>query len=182
MRRTKFAFAFLTVALTTLAMGADAPSPVVNAENVWTFYREFKPTTKEPLVVLPFYSSVGCISTFYSSIPSSHAGLIRIYSNPVGEKRLAGETKGPFPVGSVIVKEKLTQENKAVGIGGMIKRAPGYDADNGDWEYFYVDKEAAFSTGKMTHCMNCHAQSKDNDYVAAVRNIAKPVSNGVNPK
>src|SRR4051794_40454018 len=55
----------------------------------------------------------------------------------------------PMPVGTVVVKEKHGQ---ALGVepgaapaeyGAMVKRGPGYDPANGDWEYWYVERQPA---------------------------------------
>ena len=50
----------------------------------------------------------------------------------------------------------------------MIKRAPGYDASNGDWEYFYYGGPGEFASGRIQSCIECHrsAQSKDYTYRA----------------
>jgi hypothetical protein len=56
-------------------------------------------------------------------------------------------------------------DNSVAGIGGMIKRAPGFDSKNGDWEYFYSGKTAGFSIGRLQNCAECHAGAKTTDYV-----------------
>lgn len=77
-----------------------------------------------------------------------------------------------YPVGSVIVKEKLAQDGKPglsvnaeTGIAGMIKQEPGYSPEHGDWAYFYVESPAAAVSGRLDSCIDCHGNAKANDYV-----------------
>ena len=81
-----------------------------------------------------------------------------------------------YPVGSIIVKEKhgqfyeaRTPERKMVsdldGIGGMIKRPPGFDPDHGDWEYFYREQKKPIESGKIETCVKCHEGAKWQDHV-----------------
>ena len=83
--------------------------------------------------------------------------------------------KGAYPPGSVIIKEKALgsyQEDFAStgprakeGVGGMIKRAPGYDPDHGDWEYFYFEDPSKIEAGKISSCVTCHAGAAETDHV-----------------
>ena len=81
-----------------------------------------------------------------------------------------------YPVGSIVVKEKQglgywgdNQVNRGAkthsGVGGMIKRAKGYDRDHGDWEYFYFEDPAKIESGKIASCVQCHAAAAEMDYV-----------------
>jgi hypothetical protein len=78
-----------------------------------------------------------------------------------------------FPAGAIIVKEKLGNDRSAAAVGGMIKRDAGFDPANGDWEYFYVAKPGGFSTGHLQNCIECHARTKQTDYVYSVRKLVK---------
>lgn len=99
---------------------------------------------------------------------------IHIYVNRLAEDTITEKSKS-FPVGGIIVKEKLKLDgfDQAVhGIGGMIKRTPGYDSANGDWEYFYADKTTKFSSGRLKSCIECHTDARATDYVFSVWKIA----------
>ncbi len=83
---------------------------------------------------------------------------------------------GVYPVGSVVVKKKEPQgywtndgARKSVklpdGVGGMIKRAKGYDRDHGDWEYFYFENIAHIESGKINSCVKCHDGGAGKDHV-----------------
>jgi hypothetical protein len=82
----------------------------------------------------------------------------------------AFDRKAPYyPVNSVIIKEK-----SSIGIGGMIKHAPGYDPAHGDWEYFYLDDPSQVSHGKIASCIGCHSSAASTDYVFGT--WAKPLA------
>jgi hypothetical protein len=81
-----------------------------------------------------------------------------------------------YPVGSIVVKQKLGQfyftdgpQRKDVstldGVGGMIKRPPGFDPEHGDWEYFYTEEKKPVEFGKIESCVKCHAGVKWQDHV-----------------
>jgi hypothetical protein len=79
-----------------------------------------------------------------------------------------------YPIGAVIVKEKLLGKNPTA-LGGMIKRAKGFDPDHGDWEFFYATLQQSangpmmavtrFDSGKLTHCVQCHNAVAEKDHV-----------------
>jgi hypothetical protein len=86
------------------------------------------------------------------------------------------ENAASYPVGSIIVKEKKAMSYRAGdrssamtkardGVGGMIKRPPGYDPEHGDWEYFYFEDAAKIERGKIASCVQCHAGAAGKDYV-----------------
>jgi hypothetical protein len=88
-----------------------------------------------------------------------------------------GQSAKRYPVGSVIVKEKQGLEYDAEGklpqrtaktsngVGGMIKRTPGYAPDDGDWEYFYFEAAMKVEHGKIKSCIECHRGAAATDYV-----------------
>jgi hypothetical protein len=85
-----------------------------------------------------------------------------------GQAEAAFKSGGTYPVGAAVVKRKLREKNDklvASGVGGMIKRAPGYDPKHGDWEYFYFEDEAKIESGKIDSCVNCHRLAAKTDFV-----------------
>jgi hypothetical protein len=99
---------------------------------------------------------------------------ILIYMNDLAADAF-GKGSKPFPVGSVVVKRKTilgyrdNSGNYGIhgenGVGGMVKRAPGYDPAHGDWEYFYFDNPAKIQSGRIDSCVKCHETAKGKDYV-----------------
>jgi hypothetical protein len=67
----------------------------------------------------------------------------------------------------MIVKEKLDSTGAVTGVGGMIKRAPGFDEKNGNWEYFYANKGEKLTQGRLDNCANCHSGAHATDSVFA---------------
>ena len=149
---------------------AGDPPPAVTKDTVSTFYRQFKRVTKDPHYVAPLTATL-CMAPGPELVEREkrmtglhHRTSVHIYANPPAEDVIKVNT-GVFPAGAVIVKEKLAADGSVTGVGGMIKRAPGFDAKNGDWEYFYSDSAAGFSIGKLQNCADCHANAKAADYV-----------------
>jgi len=92
------------------------------------------------------------------------------YVNAIGEHAMLHEKNPKFPVGSVIVKEKLDSPDSASKrtlLTAMIKHESGYDPAHGDWEYVVMNGDASLlqARGKLANCGGCHAQKKNTDYV-----------------
>jgi hypothetical protein len=158
---------------TALASAAYAQEPDITEKSVFSFYKSLARLTPEPILVSPELA-VKCTrpSVAERAADEQRVGphsdtLINIYVNELA-KRAIKEKAGSFPSGAVIVKEKLEYDvfsDPAVAVGGMIKRAPGYDPANGDWEYFYAAKSGGFATGRLDNCIGCHSQASARDHV-----------------
>lgn len=94
---------------------------------------------------------------------------ITVYVNDVGQTAMLKEKNPSFPVGSVIVKEKLTAKDSQtpVLLTVMIKQKKGYNPTNGDWEYMVVDGTGTKLEGRGTlqNCQSCHLANKKTDYI-----------------
>ena len=106
--------------------------------------------------------------------PHAHTS-IRVYMNDLAAGAFKESAKA-YPVGAVIVKEKSglnywssegDRKSKKThdGVGGMVKRAPGFDPAHGDWEYFYFEDAAKIESGKIASCVACHAGAAGRDFV-----------------
>ena len=97
-------------------------------------------------------------------------GAVVVRVNPVGVDRFkAGQ---PVPAGTVVVKEKYPEyspNTPPVAVAAMVKREPGYDPENGDWEYAYEQRwpeaERKVVRGKLRSCIDCHQGARDTDYL-----------------
>ncbi len=162
----------ISLVLAVTGFAAEPPAEVaITKGSVSTFYRQFQRLTKEPYRVPPAFAGL-CASapppaTYTHASPSIH-----IYANPQAADTIAQKRK-VFPTGAVIVKEKLGDNGAVTGIGGMVKRAAGFDPKSGDWEWFYSEKASGFSIGKLQNCADCHANSKHTDYVISVWKLGK---------
>ena len=105
--------------------------------------------------------------------PHANTGIL-IYMNKLAAEAFGTNTTA-FPVGAVVVKQKtihgyFDKAGKHVreadtGVGGMVKRAPGYDPAHGDWEYFYFEDAKKIESGHISTCVQCHSSAKSKDYI-----------------
>ena len=102
--------------------------------------------------------------------------FIMVYVNDAGRRAMLEELRPHFPVGSLIVKEKLpTRDADAPELlTVMYKREAGYDTEGGDWEYLVLDGrgEEVQARGKLESCRACHQAVADTDFVS--RNYLPP--------
>ena len=74
-----------------------------------------------------------------------------------------------FPVGTVIVKEKLARvdSNSPELMTVMVRHAKGYNPENGDWEYLVVGGKGTRidAQGKLATCQSCHSRAPAEDNV-----------------
>lgn len=104
--------------------------------------------------------------------PHANTGIV-IFMNDQAATAFR-KNAGQYPVGAVVVKQKTVHGytdklGKRVvgdnGVGGMVKRSPGFDPKHGDWEYFYFENPKRIESGRITSCVQCHSSAKDKDYV-----------------
>lgn len=104
--------------------------------------------------------------------PHAHAA-VHIFMNEAASKAFQNESP-KYPTGSIIVKEKhvLSYElpdgsrtDQQNGVGGMVKRKSGFDAEHGDWEYFYFTDVDKIEHGPIDNCVQCHAAAQQTDFV-----------------
>ncbi len=93
-----------------------------------------------------------------------------VFVNDLGKDRLLGVTKGEFPVGSILVKEKHDQDDASSSelLTVMVKREKGFAPKVGDWEFLVLDGFArAIQRGDSKTCVSCHTSVSENDFVYA---------------
>jgi hypothetical protein len=152
-----------------------AAGAAVTEANAAEFYRNFVRLTERPHQVAPLTAALCTIPSQAvvereKQITGPHYKTsVHLYANPAAMATIKDRAKS-FPAGAVIVKEKLTNDSKVSGVGGMIKRQPGYDAANGDWEYFYYGGPGEFSSGRIESCVTCHRAAKSTDHVYSAWN------------
>jgi hypothetical protein len=93
-----------------------------------------------------------------------------VYANDLAREGWAAGSK--FPVGSILVREKLSKPDDAVPqlVAVMVKRAPGFNTAGGDWEFLTVNGGLTKVTGRQRkgNCLDCHASQSDKDFVYPV--------------
>ena len=92
-----------------------------------------------------------------------------VWVNDIGRPAMASEQATRFPVGSIIVREKLAQQDdvKPEVLAVMIKRPDGFSPSRGNWEYLVIDgaMTKVRERQKTGSCHDCHSQQKDRDFV-----------------
>ena len=96
--------------------------------------------------------------------------FINVFVNDAGRRAMLEELKPRFPVGSLIVKEKLPSRAAAEPelLTAMYKREAGYDPEGGDWEYMVLDGRGTEvkARGKLESCRACHQSVAHTDFVS----------------
>jgi hypothetical protein len=134
-------------------------------------YKSFDKITESPVLVNPELailcrgaSQAEMDATRARSGPHANSAILVYMNEQAAEAFRKGET--PYPVGAVIVKEKsVPGHTKDIGVGGMVKRPPGFDASHGDWEYFYFEDAAKVESGRIASCVQCHQAARGKDHV-----------------
>lgn len=90
-----------------------------------------------------------------------HGGtMIRVLANPIGAGPYL-DLESPLPAGSVVVKEEYggvdcNDERELVRWRVMRKEAPGFDPEDGDWHWQWVDPDRTVRFDDKSTCIGCH--------------------------
>ena len=92
-----------------------------------------------------------------------------VYANELARKVIASGNKWAFPVGSIIVREKLIKadDKEPQAMAVMIKRERGFNPPGGDWLFLTVDG-AMTKIGerqKRGSCLSCHKLQSKSDFM-----------------
>ena len=92
----------------------------------------------------------------------------RVFANAAAVEQI-GLSKSVFPVGSILVREKLpgATDLSPELLSVMIKRDKGFDRKSHDWEFFVLDPKTRTIRQRESvgSCLKCHAQAKESDFV-----------------
>jgi hypothetical protein len=153
----------------TLAAGiAFLPARTPTLSDTIAGYRKWHKINDRPIHMAPQLALLCSAPPKWHSDDNPHnPKFFTVYVNATGEGSMLSKKSIPFPVGSVIVKEKLPSANGSPELlTVMVKRGRGFDAAHGDWQYFTADGSAKkTSTEDIAKCQSCHDASKANDYV-----------------
>ena len=132
-------------------------------------YRQWTLVNPTPQLMEPRVST-DCAMRPGRQEPSPHVDkYISVFVNSVGRDEMMTKRHPKFPVGSMIVKEKLgsPDSTKPELLTAMIKRGPGFNPESGDWEYLVLDGAASkiVERGKLTRCSGCHRPYKFSDFI-----------------
>ncbi|MEM4251405.1 MAG: cytochrome P460 family protein [Candidatus Bathyarchaeia archaeon] len=127
-----------------------------------TGYRKWHKVTPKPLKMRPAIATLCAPPTGQPSNPHGDR-YFTVYVNQIGRVAMASPT-AHFPVGSVVVKEKLPTASAAQPelLTVMVKRTQGYFPEGGDWEYQVYDRQLRqIEAGRLTLCAACHQKAPD---------------------
>jgi hypothetical protein len=92
-----------------------------------------------------------------------------IYANDLAMRVYPTTQSQAYPVGSILVREKLSQPNAAKPelLAVMIKREKGFNPTAGDWSFLLVNGSGSKvkKRTKAGGCLSCHQHAWANDYV-----------------
>ena len=96
--------------------------------------------------------------------------FVNVFVNEAGRRAMLEKLKPRFPVGTLVVKEKLERRDAAEPelLTAMYKREAGYDPEGGDWEYLVLDGRGTKvrARGRLESCRACHRADADTDFVS----------------
>lgn len=136
-------------------------------------YRAWAKVNPQPVYILPKVSAL-CARAVQPPLPDEagnpHARKrLTVYVNELGRQAMFSELKPKFPVGSVIVKEKLppVKDGAPELLTVMSKREQGFNPESGDWEYMVVNGPGTKieERGKLANCQGCHIPMKETDFI-----------------
>jgi hypothetical protein len=166
-------FAALTIAVGVAAGTAASDVASFGLPEDLARYREWSSPTKEPVAV-PYRMWILCsrpepeqrAEAMRAHGPHSER-LIRVYTNPLAKAELAQAAPRPFPIGSVIAKDKLDSMSKDDApqvVAFMVKRGGARFRDTGGWE-FLLYPQSGDAQSLHEACAACHRGAQSGDYV-----------------
>ena len=173
-----------TLAALGCVVMSSAPSALEKDLATLAKYRQWTLVNPTPELMAPLPAiSCAIIPGREERSPHLHK-YVSVFVNPVGREQMMTKQEPKFPVGSMIVKEKLGKPDSTTPevLTVMIKRESGYNPENGDWEYLVLNGTASsiFERGKLERCSGCHRSYKHSDFVTrtylpqTVRSELKP--------
>ncbi|MEO6393287.1 MAG: cytochrome P460 family protein [Pyrinomonadaceae bacterium] len=156
-----------------------APDPLLTK---LATYRKWKLVNPTPQLMEPL-AAISCARIVGRSEGSPHLHkYISVYVSDEGSGAMLQQLKPAFPVGSIIVKEKLAEKTSTEPelLTVMLKREPGYNEAGGNWEYLVLDGKGTKieQRGKLASCNSCHIEYKHSDYVTRTY-LSNEVRNGL---
>jgi hypothetical protein len=150
-------------------VGQSSPSVKESDLTSLAKYRQWTLVNPTPQLMEPL-AAASCAMIPGRQEPSPHLHkYISVFVNSEGREAMMTRQQPKFPVGSMIVKEKLGSRDSTDPelLTAMIKRESGYNPEGGDWEYLVLDGTASkiVERGKLTQCSGCHRPYEYSDYV-----------------
>ncbi len=170
---------FSIVSITVLASTQNRPlensgantAKIISGSKEISGYQNWTKVNDKPQIMLSKVSALCAAPIPKPSEDNPHNDkYINVFVNDLGKNEMLMKMKPQFPVGTIIVKEKLTTiESKTPELlTVMIKRKKGFNPKIGDWEFLTFNGAGTKITarGKLENCQKCHLEMKDTDYIS----------------
>lgn len=92
-----------------------------------------------------------------------HGGAsVRVFANQIAAGPYRDE-ENPLPVGSIVVKEEFagpdcSDDDELTGWSAMRKETPGFDPEDGDWHWQWVQPDRSILSDDKSTCVGCHVK------------------------
>jgi hypothetical protein len=131
------------------------------------------PVTIEPIFPANYRDTYIEVRDCRSS--NEHGGVsVRVLANDIGAQAYLDEAN-PLPVGSVIIKEEYAgseceQDGELVRWRVNRKEPPGFDPQDGDWHWQWVETDRSVTFDDKSTCIGCHQRTEclARDYMCTV--------------
>ncbi len=153
---------------------SKTPERIVDATGEIANYKSWTKVNKEPEIVTSKLAAQCARLTEAQTDADAknphNDKFITVYINDIGKDEMMTKKSPQFPLGTVIVKEKLTtaESKEAELLTVMIKREQNYNPAVGDWEFLTFNSAGTETTarGKLENCQACHLVEKSTDFVS----------------
>lgn len=172
-------FSFTQKSKTETLNPIKTPKKVIKGKDEVVGYKTWTKVSKENFIMEPAVG-IACAAPV-RAVPikgsdeenSPHKDhYINVYVNAIGKNEMLTKKNPKFPVGTVVVKEKLSSPESQTPelLTVMIKRKKGFNPEVGDWEFMTLDGLAKEVTarGKLESCQTCHLDYKQNDFITRI--------------
>jgi len=158
--------------LTVGCVTASAQPDQTELETIFAHYKDWANLTPHPEnVSMYIYLLCTLPSPEQMAFAESEHGerYLNVFVNQTGAPTMAEVGQREFPVGTVIVKEKLleAEATSPSALGLMIKRELGFNPEGNDWEYVYRNEQGEIFRGpeRLPNCQACHLKEVGGDSV-----------------
>ena len=170
---TSFFFSYKSEMQTTINL-RNTPEKILDATGEIAGYKNWTKVNKKPEIVVSKLALLCArptqVQTDADAKNPHNDKFITVYVNDIGKDEMMTKKYPNFPVGTVIVKEKLTtaESKEPELLTVMIKREKDYNPNVGDWEFLTFNGTGTETTarGKLENCQTCHLVEKSTDYVS----------------
>jgi hypothetical protein len=151
---------------------AKTPENIPEAKDEIADYKNWTKVNDKPQIMQSITAQL-CSDVRKQSLKDPHENkYVNVYVNRIGKDEMLTKLNPRFPVGTVIVKEKLSSPESKVPelLTVMIKRQKDFNPTVGDWEFLTFNGAATevTSKGKLESCQTCHIGYQENDYLSRI--------------